>query len=486
MNEPDPSAGARRIGLLRFAIISDLLVSPPPRGELRAALRALADRTWTLPCGTPTTFAFSTIEGWYYTAKDATDPVAVLTSKARSDRGSRRAIDDILLAELERQYVLHPSWTAKLHAKNLAATVRERYANTHSPPPSYATVRRTMNAQGWRRQRRPRTEGHAASLERKSRREKRSFEMSHAHAMWHFDFHDGSRRVLDKDGRWHTPQLLAFLDDRTRVICHIQWYLAEDVERLVHGLTQAILKRGLPRAVHHDNGSAMKAAEFQQGLQDLGIESKPTLAYSPEQNGKVETLWAAVESQLMAMLERVEPLQLDTLNRATQAWAEGEYHREIHETLRATPLDRLEASDNASRPSPTIKELRRAFTQEVSRTQRRSDGTISILGTRFEVPSRLRTLRKVTVRFRRWELSEAWLIDPRTRDILARITPLDLEANADGRRGVLDEPDPHPAGPDVDANDDPMPARMRELMRTYAADGLPPGFLPLDDTKETP
>lgn len=477
-------AGARRLGLLRFAIISDLLMSPPPRGQLRAALQALAERTWTLPCGTPTTFGFSTIEGWYYDAREASDPVAALTSKARSDRGTRRVIDDTLLAELERQYVLHPSWTAKLHAKNLAATVREKYAQTHSPPPSYATVRRAMNAQGWRRQRRPRTEGHAESIRQKSARETRSFEMTHAHALWHFDFHDGSRRVLGKDGTWHTPQLLAFLDDRTRIICHIQWYLAEDVERLVHGLTQAILKRGLPRAVHHDNGSAMKAAEFRQGLEDLGVTSKPTLGYSPEQNGKVETLWAAVESQLMAMLERVDPLDLDTLNRATQAWAEGEYHREVHDSLRVSPLERFEASDDASRPSPSLEELRRAFTQQEPRTQRRSDGTISILGTRFEIPSRLRTLRKVSVRFRRWDLSEAWIVDPRTRDVLARIVPLDLEANADGRRASLEEPDTSPAGPDVD--DDPMPARLRELLRDYAADGLPPGFLPLDDTKETP
>jgi len=41
--------------------------------------------------------------------------------------------------------------------------------------------------------------------------------------------------------------LLGVLDDRSRVACHLQWYLDETAETLVHGLTQAIQKRGLPR-----------------------------------------------------------------------------------------------------------------------------------------------------------------------------------------------------------------------------------------------
>jgi len=484
MDDARDAPQARQLGLLRFAVVADLLASPPEPGGLATALRDQADKTWTLPNGTPTRFAVSTIEGWYYTARNATDPVMALTSKARSDRGRRRAIDDVLLAELRRQYELHPSWTAQLHAKNLAARIREKYADTHSPPPSYATVRRTLRSQGWNRQRTPRTEGHAEALAKKARRETRRFEATHAHALWHFDFHDGSRRVLDKEGRWHTPQLLAFLDDRTRLVCHIQWYLHEDVERLVHGLVQAMLKRGLPRELMHDNGSAMKAAEFLQGLEDLGIESKPTLPYSPEQNGKQEKFWDVVEGQLMALLQRVDPLDLDTLNVATQAWVEGEYHRDNHEGIGMTPLDRLESSPSVVRPSPSIEDLRLRFTQRVTRTQRRSDGTLSVEGIRFEVPARLRTLRKLTVRYRRWDLSEAWLVDPRTADVLARVVPVDLTRNADGRRRALEEPDVAPAPPDAD--DDPLPAKMRELLADYAADGLPPGFLPLDDTEDQP
>jgi len=471
----------RRMALLRFAIIAELLAAPPPQGELAAAIRQLAGRTWSLPDGSPTRFAFATIEHWFYKAKDAADPIAALTAAPRADRGSRKAIDDELLAALRRQYALHPSWTAKLHAANLAAIVRrDHHGRT---PPSYNTVRRTLRSRGWNRQRRPKTPGQVEAAKRRASREIRSFEATHAHALWHFDFHKASRRIVDAEGKWHTPIVLAFLDDHTRLVSHIQWYLSEDTQRLVHGFCQAVLKRGLPRAVMHDNGSAMTSAEFQQGLEDIGVLSKPTLAYSPYQNGKKETFWAIVESQVLAMLERVDPLDLRTLNRATQAWVEGDYHRTRHEGIDTSPLKRLETAPNVARPAPTFEHLRLRFTQRVQRTQRRSDGTISIDGVRFEIPSRLRTLRRLTVRYRRWDLSEAWVVDPRAGDILARVIPLDLTANADGRRKPLAEPAVVPLPPGVD--DDPVPPRLRELMEAYAVDGLPPAYLPLDDKDES-
>mgnify|MGYP003348501480 CR=1 FL=1 len=49
----------------------------------------------------PITFAFPTIERWYYQAREAADPVAVLTRKVRRDVGRRAAVSGALLKELE-------------------------------------------------------------------------------------------------------------------------------------------------------------------------------------------------------------------------------------------------------------------------------------------------------------------------------------------------------------------------------------------------
>ncbi|MCP5307607.1 MAG: transposase family protein [Chromatiaceae bacterium] len=469
----------RQLALMRFAVIRELLVDPPGHGGLASAIRDLASRTWKLPDGRLVTFHFSTIESWVYIARNATDPVAALMSDARSDRGSSKIIHGILLDTLESQYRNHPSWTAKLHHKNLAAEIR-RAEHLGAVIPSYATVRRTLRRQGWSRQPKPRTEGQKRAIERRARREVRQFEMPYAHALWHFDFHEGSRRVVLADGTYVKPQLVAFIDDHSRVVCHVQWYLEEDTQRLVHGLRQAILKRGLPRAVLHDNGGAMTSAEFRQGLEDLGIEDNGTLSYSPYQNGKSEAFWDTVESQLIPLLENIDPLDLSTLNRATQAWVEGEYHRERHDEIKMSPLERLTKAKSVERSPPSGEVLTRAFTQKVTRKQRRSDGTLSLCGVRFEVPSHLRALIRLTVRFRRWDLSQAWLVDPRTGDVLARVVPQDLEANASGARRPLAEPDPTPPD-EVETH----PAHLAALLEAYAADGMPPGFLPLDDVETT-
>lgn len=73
------------------------------------------------------------------------------------------------------------------------------------------------------------------------------------------------------------------------------WYLDETTQTLVHGLSQAFMKRGLPRAVMTDNGAAMVSEEFVCGLARLGVVHQTTLPYSPYQNAKQESFWGRVE-----------------------------------------------------------------------------------------------------------------------------------------------------------------------------------------------
>jgi len=268
------------------------------------------------------------------------------------------------------------------------------------------------------------------------------------------------------------------LDDRSRLACHLQWYLDETAETLIHGLSQAIQKRGLPRALLTDNGGAMLAAETRQGLSDLGIVHETTLPHSPYQNAKQEVFWAAVEGRLLAMLEGVDELTLGQLNEATQAWVELEYNREVHSEIGCAPIKRWVEGPDLSRPSPTTVELRRAFRAEASRTQRRSDGTISLEGRRFEVPSRYRHFERLRLRYARWDLRSVDLLDPNTDAILCPLYPLDKTANADGRRRPLE---PLAAEDSVDEAVTPqsgMAPLLRQLLEEYAATGLPPAYLP--------
>lgn len=467
---------------LRFSIVGPLLSSPPAHGELKAAMEVLAQKTWRHPVsGEPVMFAVKTIERWYYRARHARqDPVGALRKAIRKDAGHQAALGPAFVERLLGQYQQHPHWSVKLHVDNLRVQVEED--SRLGPMPGYSTVVRFMRARGIHKRRKPDAKhrpGLADAEARLAHREVRSYEAEYVHGLWHLDFHDGSRAVLTPRGRWVKPVLLGVLDDRSRLACHAQWYWGETAEDLVHGLSQAFCKWGLPRALMTDNGSAMKAAEFQEGLQRLGILHQPTLAYSPYQNGKQETFWAPVEGRLLAMLEGVETLTLGLLNEATCAWMEMEYNRTVHTEIRCRPVDRYVDGPEVGRPCPSTEVLRLAFRQDVQRTQRRSDGTISLEGVRFEIPNRLRHLSSLTVRYARWNLGCVHVVDPRTGTLLAPVHPLDKVRNADGQRRTLDPvlptivPQVTPAGE--------MAPLLRKLMTEYAATGIPPAYIPTHD-----
>ncbi len=179
----------------------------------------------------------------------------------------------------------------------------------------------------------------------------------------------------------------------------------------------------------------------------------------------------------MKMLEDVTELTLAFLNEATQAWMEIEYNRAVHRETASTPVARFAHAPDVLRASPSSASLREAFRQETRRTQRQSDGTISLEGVRFEVPGRYRHFREVTVRYARWDLGRVDLVDPHSGTILAPLYPLDRTANADGRRAFCQTGgDPPPdSGP---RQDRPLPPLLKRILQEYSATGLPPAYLP--------
>ena len=467
-------------GRFRFSVIGGLLARPPAKGKLGKEIKALAERSYRHPHEDEwIRFGASTIERWYYQALHADDPVATLSRGLRSDAGKGKAMSSRLLTALAEQYGNFPHWSYQLHADNLAALVEQRPELGETP--SYSTVRRRMKERGWTKKRRPRTPGQHRAALRLDQREVRSYEAAYVHSLWHLDFHTGSCRVVDAQGIYHSPKALCVIDDCSRLCCHIQWYLDETAESLIHGLSQAFYKRGLPRSLMTDNGSAMLARETRNGLARLGIEHDTTLPYSPYQNGKQEAFWGQLEGRMIAMLSGVEPLTLDFLNQATQAWVEMEYNRSRHEEINTSPLEKLCQGSDVSRPSPASDLLRLAFTARETRKQRRSDGTLQLGGVRFEVPGRMRHLDRLYVRFHSWDLHQVYLVDGRSDTHLATIYPQDKVKNAEGYRREFTQQDyAVPTSP----VEKPIPPLLRKLLTDYAATGLPAAYIPKDEYQQ--
>jgi transposase InsO family protein len=482
MVDGDGAPMRARWARLRFSIIGSLLANPPEKGDLQERIQELADKQWEHPAtGEKVQFGFSTVEKWFYAAKDEqTDPFDKLARKTRKDSGSHPSISVELGQALAEQYRDHPSWQYQLHFDNIVVLAEQQ--PEIGKVPSYATVTRYMKDRGMLKQKKRRTK----NLRALEPREKRSWEVMFVNQLWHLDFHVGSRPVVTPEGRWYRPHLLGVLDDHSRLACHVQWYPVENTENLIHGLSQALQKRDLPRALLTDGGGAMKAAETRRGLERSGIVHELTLPETPEQNGKQEHFWTQVETRLLPMLEGVEDLTLRYLNEATQAWVEMEYNHKEHSATGQTPIDRFLHSKNLGRPCPDSESLRDRFRMQTTRAQRRSDCTLSVEGRRFELPSRYRALRRVTVRYARWDLSSVDLIDARDDSILCTLHPLNRQRNADQPRRRLEPTD----DPNIEMSEQrprrrgPAPL-LKELMATYASTGLPPAYIPKDEN-DTP
>jgi transposase InsO family protein len=428
-------------------------------------------------------FASVTIERWYYMARrEKDDPVSVLRRAVRKDCG-KVTLHPAVAEQLFSLYQDYPHWSYQLHYDNLGAQLKFKPAL--GTLPSYSTVRRYMQAHGLIRKPRVQPKGRPGEQRAQARRESRevrSYEAEYVGSLWHLDFHHASLKVLTDRGRWQWPIALGILDDHSRLCCHLQWYQSETAEDLVHGLSQAIQKRGLPRALLTDNGAAMVADEVAEGLLRLGIVHEKTLPYSPYQNGKQESFWASLEGRLMEMLEGLASLTLDFLNQATQAWMEIEYNRAQHRETGSSPVQRFAKAPHVLRCSPCSDHLREAFRLQTRRRVRHSDGTISLEGVRLEIPARYRHFSEVAVRYARWDLARVDLVDERTGIILSPLYPLDRTANADGRRSIIE-----PNRQTADAGQQPvkeLPPLLKKLLEDYSATGMPPAYLPKRSASE--
>ena len=486
----DDSSIRDRWARLRLLIIGQLLAAPPPRGELNKRLVELSQQVWRHPIsGVDVRFGVSTLERWLALARSTPNPSAMLATVARADAGSMRAIDETLGDAIRAQYCAHPKWTVQLHYDNLVAAHSAQASL--APLPSYASVLRYLRAQGLWRERESRCGPKRAAVP-DGTREVRSFEATHVGSLFHLDGHQGSLKVLNRQGEWITPIGLCVIDDHSRLICHLQWYAHENTQCLVHVVSQALQRRQLPRAIYSDNGSAMISGEFTAGLERLGILALTTRPRSAWMNGKQETLWSRIERRLMAMLDAVPNLTLTQLNEASFVWVEQEYQVSVHRELGgATPLERFTKAASVLRTCPDSETLRTNFRIEVRRKQRTSDATASLDGVRFQIPQAFAHLRELHLRYARWDRSQADIVDSRIGTILATIYPLDKARNARGQRRLIGPKAPSSRALSLSTSAPPVPTGdgqaplMRQLLAQFAATGLPPAYLELEEIPTT-
>lgn len=353
----------KQVAIFRFGVISDF-VSPSRLGwgERARLLKQKCERQWQIPFSNRTRLSAATIRSWIRAYEKGGQRLEALYPHSRSDCGHARALDQettLALIGLRRQMPKAPVQT-------LIRTAQQRGLVDAGQYLAESTVWRLLKREGLME----RTEQVAV--------DRRRFEAALPNDLWQSDVMHGPSVGVDEKNR--KAYLIAFIDDMSRLVCHAQFYLSENLNCYLDALRQALLRRGLPRKLYVDNGPAFRSFHLHQITASLGIALIHAKPYQPQGKGKVERFFRTVRANF---LPAVRAKTLDDLNRALDSWLRDVYHNREHASTGQTPLARYAAHCECVRAAP--KDLPDYFRQQARRRVAK-DRTVALAGRLFEAP----------------------------------------------------------------------------------------------------
>ncbi len=248
MNEDD----AREMGYFRFGVISPLLSQDDPR-TLKARIQEQSAKIWTLANGQLRQFSAATIEDWYYDYNKG--GIDALINPPRSDRGSHPAMNDSVCKKIDLVLQDHPT----LKSANLIRILDQkklRPDGTPSDPTIYRYLRKI----------RP-------TFTKTTPQERLAFEAPYAGNLYQTDIMYGPEVTIRQENgrnRKVPTYLIAIIDDYSRLICHAEFFVRQDLMAYLKVLEKAIRKRGIPDKIYCDNGKVFLAKQVKRMEAHIG------------------------------------------------------------------------------------------------------------------------------------------------------------------------------------------------------------------------
>lgn len=353
----------KQVATFRFGVIHELVNRMDlDRGEQERLVGDKSSRRWDIPFSPRTRIGRTTILRWLRLYKKSNGKIEALYPPDREDRGKSRSMDEetvLALIGLRGEFprVTVAGLIEKMQEKNLVA------AGVSLNP---STVYRLLKQQGLVRPGREKAE------------DRRKFEAELANDIWQSDImHGPAVKVGDKLRKVY---LIAFIDDHSRLIAHGEFFLSEGLSCFLEAFEKGLLKRGLPRKLYVDNGSAFRSHHLDYICASLGIALVHARPYKPQGKGKIERFFRHVREDFLAGFEGET---LDEINSAFSNWLQNAYHERKHRSTGQTPFERFTSKMECLRPSP--ENLKDHF-RKVARRSVAKDRTIVLNGKLFEAP----------------------------------------------------------------------------------------------------
>ena len=353
----------KQIAVFRFGVIADFVTGArQPRAERQRLLTEKCARKWTIPFSHRTYIGRSTIRDWIARFEAGGGRLEALYPQERKDMGKSRCIDDETAANLVQLRREMPAATVEtviniMHHRQLVSP-----GTTLAP----TSVWRFLTRHG------------LMAVNTAPAVDRRKFEAELPNDIWQSDVMHGPHITVD--GRSRKTYLIAFIDDHSRLIPFAAFFLSENLESFLEAFEQALLKRGLPRKLYVDNGSAYRSHHLEYTCAALSIALIHAKAYQPEGKGKIERFFRTVRLQFLPTL--TTGMGLNALNSAWQAWL-GTYHQRRHSATGSSPWQRFADHIQCLRTAPdNLKDYFRI----VVRRRVAKDRSVTLNGHLFEAP----------------------------------------------------------------------------------------------------
>ena len=362
------------IALFRYGLISPILNDQVT--SQKNYLEEVSSKVHQVPYYGPKEFAPNTIECWLRTYRR--EGFNGLKPKRRSDRGETRRITSSLkekLLELRKEKM---SLSVSLFYDQLILKGEILPSDI-----SYSTLYRLFKREG------------LLGNESLKEPERKRFAYDKVNILWQGDVSVGP--YLKMKNKKIKTFLLAFIDDCSRLIPYAMFSTSEKFGALQKVLSEAILRRGIPKLLYVDNAKIYRSDQLHLACASLGISLIHTPPYDAPSKGKIERFFRTAKTRFFPLLTENDLSSLDNLNQKFWCWLERDYHRKVHSSIQMTPLDKFmsQISEVKTFDNPDL--LKEIF---LKRDQRKvkHDGTISVKKRLFEVPSGLIN-KRVEIRF---------------------------------------------------------------------------------------
>ena len=349
-----------QVAVFRFSVISDFIHSPSmSRQEKSRLLQQKCSRKWQIPFSEKTRISKNSIRRWIRVYKENNLDLKSLCPHGRDDQGGCRAMDEetqVLLTELRMKLPLAT-------VPHLIAQMKRVYPEIKL---NNSTVYRFLH------------KNDLMHPGQKNPADRRKFEAELPNDLWQADIMHGP--LVQVNEKKQKAYLIAIIDDHSRLIVYARFYLSEGIASYLDALENALARRGLPRKLYVDNGSAFRSKHLEYVCAGLGIALIHSKPFQPQGRGKIERWFKTVRSRFVS---HNKAATLSQLNEAFDNWIIEDYQKKVHSATGQSPFERFTSKMQCLRNAPA--NLKDYFRKVVRRTVNK-DRTITIDGKLYEGP----------------------------------------------------------------------------------------------------